>query len=423
MKGQCCIWTVILGIAIGGTGMFAAEPRASDFPALVRDLASSDFAVRQQATQQLREAGPEAISLLAQSLRSGDREVRSRAIDILLSHALSLRSERREPALAALRDAADGDDPQAAQIAQGALEGIRDVTSALAAGELSRLGATVQQVENTDPPQYNVQVRASWRGGDDRLALLWELGGVPWLSLENAPVTDAALVHVARLKPLTKLYLGGSQITGDRLADLAPLENVQHLSLKGLPIHDGRLAKLPNLKYLRFLGLDGTHITDTGLKELARYPGLQTLWLDGTRVTDAGLVHLRPLANLRTLFLPKTATAGPGLAELRYLPSLTYLSLKGTKQTTESLKIVGSLSQLESLGLDDTNITDEQLAELTGLAKLRILWLSNTAVSDAGIASLKKLPGLQVLYLTSTQISAEGLEELRKALPTCHVAR
>ncbi len=423
MNRQCCTWIAILGVWAAPLAALAAEPASTELKQRVGELGSSDFTVRQQATQQLQAAGPEAIPLLADSLRTGDREVRSRALDILLSHALSLRSERREPALAALRNVAGGDDSHAGEAAQAALDRIRDVTVSLAASELARLGATVQQVENSEPPQFNVQVRQGWRGSDERLSLLCDLGGVPWLSLENAPVGDAALAHVARLRPLTKLYLGGSQITGERLAELAPLDNLQHLSLKGLPIHDARLAKLPNLKYLWYLGLDGTHVTDAGLKELARYPGLRTLWLDKTLVTDAGLVHLRPLINLRTLFLPETATAGPGLAELRHLPSLTYLSLKGTKQTTESLKLVGGLSQLESLGLDNTNITDEQLAELAGLNRLRILWLSNTGVSDAGIGSLKKLQSLQVLYLTATQVSAEGLEELRRALPTCHVAR
>src|SRR5262245_16909279 len=223
----------------------AASAFAGDLLQCVSDLASGDFTVRQRATQELQAAGPEAIPLLAQALRSSDLEVRSRSINILLSHALSPQYDRREPALRTLRDLVAGGDSRTAEIARGTLEQVRGVTVSLAASELTRLGATVMPVENTDPPQYNVQIRQSWTGGDERLTLLLDLAAVPWLSLENAPVTDAALAHVAKLRSLDKLYLGSSRITGSGLAQLAPLTNLQYLSLKQLPIDDAKFRALP----------------------------------------------------------------------------------------------------------------------------------------------------------------------------------
>ena len=59
------------------------------------------------------------------SLRSGDREVRSRAISILLAHALSPQHQRRQPALALLRELGGGSDERASDIAQGTLARIR----------------------------------------------------------------------------------------------------------------------------------------------------------------------------------------------------------------------------------------------------------------------------------------------------------
>jgi len=414
--------TAAIAALVGGRAA-SAEKGPVDLQQCVANLGSSDFTVRQLATQHLQEAGVGAIPLLAEAMSSGDREVRSRSLQILLSHALSLQYERRDRAMAALRTLANGDDSRLAEVAQGTLDKVRDVAASLATSELGRLGATVMPVENSDPPQYNVQIRQTWAGGDERLALLQDLGIVPWLSLENAPVGDAALAHVARLRSLDKLYLGSSLLTGRNLPELAPLSRLQYLSLKQLPIDDAKLRALPRFNDLRYLGLDGTQITDEGLKELARFPLLQTLWLDQTNITDAGLVHLKPLSNLRSLFIPGTRTAGPGLAELKHLPSLTYLSLKGTKQTTESLKQLGTLTQLETLGLDNTNITDEQIRHLAGLTKLRILWLSNTDITDQAIEPLSKLTDLQVLYLTATQVSADGSDQLRRALPKCHIAR
>jgi hypothetical protein len=413
-------FTLLAALALGAVPC-AAEPSAGDLAASVANLASDVFTVRQRASQLLMQAGPEAIPFLAAAVAGGDGEVRARAMEVLLQHALSPQSERRDPARAALRDLAGAAEPRVARAVQATLHRVREVTASIAAAELARLGATVMPLQGSDPPAYNIQIRNTWSGGDQRLALLGDLGEVPWLSLENAPVTDAALPHVARLTNLTKLYLGSSGITGRSLPDLAPLTRLQHLFLKYLPIDDQKLAQLPNFPELQYLSLEGTRVTDLGLAQLSRFPQLQMLWLDGTPITDAGLSQLRPLAALRTLHLAGTRTAGPGLAELRHLPSLTSLSLKGVPLAADSLKHVNQLEQLESLGLDETNVTDEQLGDLSALSRLRILWLSNTAITDHGLEHLKQLRGLQVLYLSGAQVSSEAAAELQKVLPNCQV--
>jgi Leucine-rich repeat (LRR) protein len=404
--------------------IFAAEPTNNDLNQWVKNLSSADFSVRQQAVTNLEGAGAEVIPMVAAQLDSTDREVRSRAFEVLLSHALSLRMDRRKAALAELtRLANSSEEERASSVAKIALAKIRELTTALAAGELTRLGATVMPVEGADPPKYNVQIPQKWLGGDDRLSRLTDLADVPFLSMENAPVTDASLVHVARLTNLTKLYLGSTRLTGRYLDKLAPLKQLQYLSLRQLPIDDAKLRTLPTFSNLQYFGLDGTQIGNEGLKELRRFPKLQTLWLDQTQITDAGLVHFKALLNLRTLFLPGTKTTGPGLAELRHLPALTYLSLKGTKLTDDSLKHVGQIEQLETLGLDHTNVTDDQLADLAGLSQLRILWLSKTEITDAGIEHLKSLKNLQVVYLHGSQVSSDAAADLQRAIPNCHVAR
>jgi hypothetical protein len=391
----------------------------------IADLGSSDFAVRQRATVALEEAGPEVIPHVAMAAASTDAEVRSRGQAILLSHALSPRREQRTAARQALEALAGSSLVRPAQVARETLQRVREVASSAASAELTRLGATVQAVLTGEPLTFNVQVRASWSGRDERLALLADLGEVPWLSVENAPVTDAALDHIARLggpqRGLAKLYLGASRIEGLSLEKLAPLVRLQYLSLRELPIDDARLAKLPDFPELQYLGLDGTRISDAGLAHVARYTGLQVLWLDNTSVSDRGLAHLKSLTNLRTLYLPGTRVAGPGLAELRHLPSLTSISLKGAKLAPDGLKYVAQLEQLESLGLDQTNVTDDQLAELTGLHRLRILWLSSTQVSDAGVEHLQSLRGLQIVHLSDTDVSQEAARELQRALPNCQV--
>lgn len=395
----------------------------ADLARLGAELGSDQFQVRQRATQELLAAGPAAAEVLIAAAREGDAEIRSRAIRVLVDQALTTDDDRRHVARQTLEALSAAPEPLVARAARGALDDLREINVALAAAELTRLNATVMPQENTNPIRYAVQIRQSWLGGDDKLQLLTDLGGVPWLSLENAPVTDAGLPHIARLTDLERLYLGSSKITGRELRRLAPLKNLKYLSFKQLPLDDQSLAELPDFPGLQYLGLDYTNISDAGLAQLARYPALQTLWLDYTKITDVGLARLKPLAQLRTLFIPGTLATGPALAELRHMPNLSYLSLKEAKLEADTLKHIAQIEQLETLGLDHTNVTDDQLADLAGLMQLRILWLSKTQITDAGLMHLKELRNLQVVYLHGSEVTAEGAEELRKALPNCHIAR
>ncbi len=415
---------LLVAIFIAATIRLTAHAH-DDFARLIADLGSSHFSVRQQASAALTEAGVDAFGPLESAASSADAEVRRRALSILFAQSLSGRLDHRALAQDALQRLSTASSPLAAAAAREALDRVHEVVAGNAVAELTRLGATIMPVQTGEPLVFNVQIRQTWSGGDAGLSLLEHLHEVPWLSLENSPISDAGLVHIAKLGRasygLSKLYLGSSQITGSGLPLLAPLESLQYLSLKQLPIDNDRLAKLPNFPQLQYLGLDGTRITDDGLKTLTRYPQLQVLWLDNTAITDAGLMHLSPLTRLHTLYMPSTNTAGPGLAELRALPNLTSLSLKGVKLSPGALKHVAQLEQLESLGLDMTNVNDDQLADLAGLSRLRVLWLSGTAIGDPGLQHLKSLHSLHMLHLTDTQVTTDGAAEIQRALPGCQL--
>jgi hypothetical protein len=395
-----------------------------DVGQLVAELGSGNFSARQEATMQLQAAGKDAIPHIVRGLRLPDAEIRSRLWTILQSYAQSPRGDVREAARKALKqlESQPGDNVTATQ---AGLARIRGAISSQAASELTRLGALAMPVQGASAGSFNVQLGQAWAGGDEKIALVGDLGSVPWLSVENAPVTDAALTQIANLAEpepgITKLYLGASGITGEGLPKLAPLKQLQYLSLKQLPIDDRRLAKLPEFPHLQYLGLDGTRVTDAGLAQLARFPRLQMLWLDNTRITDAGMVHLKRLPNLDTLYMPGTATGGAGLAELREAPRLKSISIKSARLQPDSLKYLAQIEQLESLGLDNTNVSDEQLADLAGLKQLRILWLSGTKITDAGLEHLKNLKSLQIVHLNNTEVTRDGATELERALPRCQI--
>jgi len=413
-----------LAILLSSPPIFAEEAGGND-GGLIADLSSGDYSVRQRATLALEAGGQKVLPQIIAAVQSADAEVRSRAWSILLAHALSPRSDVREAARDAIRQLSNQSSREANGPLVGGLSRVREAMSGQAAAELTRLGATLMPVYGGPPSTYNVQLGQAWRGGDERLDLLADLGSVPWLSLENSRTTDAAIDQLAKLAGpvpgITKLYLGSSGITGTALAKLAPLNRLQYLSLKQLPVDDAKIARLPEFPELQYLRLEGTTIGDHGLAHLARYPRLQVLWLDNTPVTDAGLAHLKMLPNLDTLYMPGTNAGGPGLAELRHISKLKSLSLKGVKFSNDGLKALGQVEQLESLGLDTTNVTDSQLVDLAGLMQLRILWLSGTNIGDDGIEHLKALKALQIVHLNNTQVTREGVAELERALPRCQI--
>src|SRR5438045_3254812 len=231
----------LLFIAVLTATAITTAARAGDnFARLVAELVSSDFATRQQATAALAEAGSDAFGPLEVAAASSDAEIRRRVLSILFANSLSGRADCKAMAQDALQRVAASSSPPAAAAAHETLDRVREVVAGNAVAELTRLGATIMPVQSGEPLVFNVQIRQTWSGGDVGLSLLQHLREVPWLSLENSPVSDAALVHIAKLGRasygLSKLYLGSSQITGSGLARLAPLESLQYLSLKQLPI-------------------------------------------------------------------------------------------------------------------------------------------------------------------------------------------
>jgi hypothetical protein len=131
----------------------------------VRNLASPDFAIRQQATSELQQAADEAIPSLVAVVQTGDAEVRRRALGLLAMHALGRDQGRREAARNALRALIASGNDAGAIAAAGTLARIRETTSAAAAAELNRLGATVMPL-NGAPLSFKVQIPEKWTGGD-----------------------------------------------------------------------------------------------------------------------------------------------------------------------------------------------------------------------------------------------------------------
>ena len=130
----------------------------------------------------------------------------------------------------------------------------------------------------------------------------------------GADFSDEEMAYLKRLKNLTILYVGGTQIT------------------------DAGLEHLEGLTQLTGLDLCDTEITDTGLEHIGGLTSLTELYLVDTKITDTGLGHLGGLTNLAMLELNDTQVTDAGLEYLKGLVSLGYLDLSGTQATPEGVK-------------------------------------------------------------------------------------
>ncbi|TAL04909.1 MAG: hypothetical protein EPO07_04525 [Verrucomicrobia bacterium] len=113
------------------------------------------------------------------------------------------------------------------------------------------------------------------------------------VDLDNTPVTDADLVHLAELTSVKRLSLRFTKVTGAGFEHLKGLTN------------------------LTTVYLSGSTVGDVGLEQLKGVPTLVNLIAQQSKITDAGLEHLKGQTNLRTLNLERTEVTEAGVKELQ----------------------------------------------------------------------------------------------------------
>ena len=202
--------------------------------------------------------------------------------------------------------------------------GLTTRSSRLARRGLELVAPTTEAVPRCCVDEVNDAVLAQLRG--DRPTIL---------HLFRKKITDACLVHVARLTVLEALDLGRTQVTDAGLRHLTGLSALKWLDCGATQVTDAGLLHLAGLRRLEELCLKGTRVADSGLACLQGLTCLKKLDLSGTRVTDAGLVHLHGLTGLQELCLPfkiSDARLPDLVGRLQQLPSLRQLSFPGSDE-------------------------------------------------------------------------------------------
>ncbi len=179
------------------------------------------------------------------------------------------------------------------------------------------------------------------------------------LSLEGTAIEGQGLEVLAGLDRIERAYLSESSVCGEGLSHLIDVPKVH---LDNTPICDDDLVHLADSDRITELSLAGTGISDAGLQYLGRIKSLESLCLDNTDVTGNGLDHLKDLKHLRTLLLDDTPLDDEGLSHLPRLPGLCRLDLERTNVTKNGLKHLAALPRLGMLDLTECDIGDDDVA-------------------------------------------------------------
>ena len=171
---------------------------------------------------------------------------------------------------------------------------------------------------------------------------------------------DACMQYLAHLTGLRVLDLDKTNVTG---AGMKWVSGLQHLKRLTLPdcITDAGLVHVARLSALKALYFRENRVTNAGLKHLAGLQGLEELALGGGRITDDGLIHLASLPRLRYLLLQGENFTDAGFVHLKSVPSLRILHFGHLPQTTDAgLAHLSALSGVQDLSFHwSKNITDE----------------------------------------------------------------
>eukprot|EP00543_Licmophora_paradoxa_P011220 CAMPEP_0202458294 /NCGR_PEP_ID=MMETSP1360-20130828/24288_1 /ASSEMBLY_ACC=CAM_ASM_000848 /TAXON_ID=515479 /ORGANISM="Licmophora paradoxa, Strain CCMP2313" /LENGTH=774 /DNA_ID=CAMNT_0049078775 /DNA_START=145 /DNA_END=2469 /DNA_ORIENTATION=+ len=301
------------------------------------------------------------------------------------------------------------------------LNGCSDINGVVLGNTLGRL----HQLRTLDVSYCPGILRTSWQGKinnlrtlelsysgvrDAHLSRFSSLPALEELTLDSCPMGDWAIAHLAdnSVAPnLISLDLADTDLTDMGMIHLKKLRNLSRLSLFYCNITNAGLRHISHLTKLEVLNLDSREISDSGLAHLRTLKNLKSLDIFSGRITDSGCSHLARIKSLETLELCGGGVGDVGCTLLATLDNLTSLNLSQNERiTNRGAAALGALSNLKSLNLSNTRVSSEALKYLGGLVNLQSLALygcRGIADSDGPLVSLQNgLPSLKCLRLNNT---------------------
>ena len=257
---------------------------------------------------------------------------------------------------------------------------------------------------------------------DAALAKLADIEHLTVLKIHGCDrLTDAGLSHVARLRALEQIELGGwnSRVTDEGFAALNGLPRLRTIgSWWSQRITDAGVARtLASCPMLEDVSFGGTAVGDAAIGALADRPHLRRLFA-GRHVSDTGLARLHGIPRFARWHGGEPAyslmafDAGPtyvgvqgpftaaGLQSLEGLDGVFALNLQWQAGALPSsaLARLSSLSHLGFLAVDGDRCDDEAMRQIGRLPHLRMLLAQGPAAGDAGFEALSASSSIEYIW-------------------------
>jgi beta-lactamase regulating signal transducer with metallopeptidase domain len=162
------------------------------------------------------------------------------------------------------------------------------------------------------------------------------------------------------------LMIGGKFVDDELAAAMAQCRELQSLALEDTSITDKGLKHIAGLRELRYLSIGGErgNVTDVGVGYLPQLPHLERLVLHGPSTSHTAIGHLTKIKTLTRLEMwARNQEGDVGLHRLKELPRLRSLQLAGFRDPS-GFAYLKDLHQLQSLIFEGGSITQQEFNAL-----------------------------------------------------------
>lgn len=270
----CCVsWSQ----EFDATDQNSREPDMAEIQRLIGQLDAERFAVREAATQELIDAGPAVIDLLAKELPFAGVEVTIRGLDVLRELALQ-NNAAASRAEYAIRQLAENRITTASQRAADVLKSLLDTRTTRGEKALRQLGASFTSAPLTaDETSLGSNVifvtfGKAWRGNPSDLILLEWLAkyqGVH-VTFHGKQFGDTWLEKVVNISTVIGLQLNRASVTDDGIAMLVGMPQLRGLSIRYCQLTNVSCQHLDSLgESMLFLSYFGKGISPEAFDRVA----------------------------------------------------------------------------------------------------------------------------------------------------------
>jgi hypothetical protein len=250
----------------------AEDPPNADVHSWIEQLNSSEFQLRDAATQKLIQARSTAVVPVIRAVTGASLEVTLRGVFILRELALCGEDLTEQAATEGLQKIAKDPLNRAAGRAREALIALDDLRQDRAFRELQKLGAVInpdhEEMGLTAGGVFAVEIGDKWQGRVEDLRHLRWLRDVEQLTLDGPQVTDAWFRYLEGMDQLYILKIRRAGISHEALAGLPAIKRLQYVKLLYVDIDDRAIKHLKRCTQVSKVLAYGTKLGDEGAAQL-----------------------------------------------------------------------------------------------------------------------------------------------------------